>query len=57
MIIPIDHRLEGPHKITISLGVSAFPESGATIIEAQNAADTALYEAKRRGRDQVVAAQ
>ena len=42
------------HQITISIGVSAFPESGATIETAQNAADAALYDAKRQGRDQVV---
>jgi diguanylate cyclase (GGDEF)-like protein/PAS domain S-box-containing protein len=44
------------HQITISLGVSAFPESGATIEEARNAADAALYQAKRQGRDRVVVA-
>ncbi len=43
-------------QITISLGVSAFPESGPTIEAARNAADAALYQAKRQGRDRVVAA-
>jgi diguanylate cyclase (GGDEF)-like protein/PAS domain S-box-containing protein len=44
------------HQITISIGISAFPGSGATIEAAQNAADMALYDAKRQGRDRVVAA-
>jgi diguanylate cyclase (GGDEF)-like protein len=44
------------HQISISLGVSAFPESGNTIKAALKAADTALNNAKRQGRDRVVAA-
>jgi diguanylate cyclase (GGDEF)-like protein/PAS domain S-box-containing protein len=51
----INHR-GVTHQITISLGVSAFPESGATIEAAQGAADAALYKAKRQGRDRVVVA-
>jgi diguanylate cyclase (GGDEF)-like protein/PAS domain S-box-containing protein len=43
------------HQLTISLGAAAFPESGTTIEAAQNAADAALYQAKREGRDRVVA--
>ncbi len=42
------------HNITISLGVSTFPEHGNTMEMALNAADTALYQAKEQGRDQVV---
>jgi diguanylate cyclase (GGDEF)-like protein len=44
------------HKITISLGVAAFPDQGPTIEAAQNAADAALYRAKEQGRDRVVQA-
>jgi diguanylate cyclase (GGDEF)-like protein/PAS domain S-box-containing protein len=44
------------YQLTISLGVSAFPESGHTIEAAQKAADTALNDAKRQGRDRVVVA-
>ncbi len=44
------------HSITISLGVSTFPEHGNTMEIALNAADTALYQAKEQGRDQVVIA-
>ncbi len=44
------------YQLTISLGVAAFPESGHTIEAAQKAADTALNDAKRQGRDRVVVA-
>jgi diguanylate cyclase (GGDEF)-like protein/PAS domain S-box-containing protein len=44
------------HKITISLGVAAFPDQGPTIEAAQNVADAALYRAKEQGRDRVVVA-
>ena len=43
-------------SITISLGVSALPEHGQTIHKIVNAADTALYQAKHSGRDQVAIA-
>jgi diguanylate cyclase (GGDEF)-like protein/PAS domain S-box-containing protein len=42
--------------ITISVGVAAFPEHGTSPKELMAAADAALYEAKRGGRDQVVVA-
>jgi len=42
--------------ITISLGVAAFPEHGTTPDTLIRAADQALYDAKYRGRDRVVAA-
>jgi diguanylate cyclase (GGDEF)-like protein/PAS domain S-box-containing protein len=42
--------------ITISVGVAAFPQHGTSPKELMAAADAALYEAKHRGRDQVVAA-
>jgi diguanylate cyclase (GGDEF)-like protein/PAS domain S-box-containing protein len=43
-------------KITLSLGVAAFPEHGRTIEEILKSADTALYRAKKEGRDRVVVA-
>jgi diguanylate cyclase (GGDEF)-like protein/PAS domain S-box-containing protein len=43
-------------RITISVGVAAFPEHGKSPNELMAAADAALYEAKKRGRDQVVVA-
>jgi diguanylate cyclase (GGDEF)-like protein/PAS domain S-box-containing protein len=42
--------------VTISVGVAAFPEHGTSPKELMAAADAALYEAKRGGRDQVVLA-
>jgi diguanylate cyclase (GGDEF)-like protein len=43
-------------KITLSLGVAAFPEHGRTIEEILKNADTALYRAKKEGRGRVVVA-
>jgi diguanylate cyclase (GGDEF)-like protein/PAS domain S-box-containing protein len=43
-------------KITISVGVAAFPEHGLTSAEILKSADTALYRAKNEGRDRVVVA-
>jgi diguanylate cyclase (GGDEF)-like protein/PAS domain S-box-containing protein len=42
--------------ITFSIGVAAFPEHGMSPREVMAAADAALYEAKRSGRDKVVIA-
>jgi diguanylate cyclase (GGDEF)-like protein len=42
--------------VTFSLGVAAFPEHGMSPQELMAAADAALYEAKRGGRDRVVVA-
>jgi predicted signal transduction protein with EAL and GGDEF domain len=41
--------------ISISGGVAAFPEDGRHASELTAAADHALYEAKRQGRDRVLA--
>jgi diguanylate cyclase (GGDEF)-like protein len=43
--------------ITMSVGVAAFPEHGATGDDVMKAADTAMYEAKARGRNRVVMAE
>ncbi len=42
--------------ITLSLGVSVFPEHGPSAEELLRAADAALYRAKAEGRDRVVVA-
>jgi diguanylate cyclase (GGDEF)-like protein/PAS domain S-box-containing protein len=42
--------------ITLSLGVAAFPEDGATSVAILKAVDAALYRAKREGRSRVVMA-
>ncbi len=39
--------------VTVSIGVSSFPESGETVDELLAAADRALFIAKENGRDQV----
>ena len=45
-----------PGDITISTGVSSFPQHGANMEALLAAADAALFEAKRGGRNRVVAA-
>lgn len=45
-----------PATITLSLGVAAFPAHGTNPKDLISAADRALYQAKRQGRNQVVMA-
>ncbi|MBV8207833.1 MAG: sensor domain-containing diguanylate cyclase [Acidobacteria bacterium] len=45
-----------PRPVTISIGVAEFPLNGRTRDELMKAADDALYAAKQRGRNRVVAA-
>jgi diguanylate cyclase (GGDEF)-like protein len=49
-----DGRPLGP--VRCSIGVSAFPDHGATVVDLLRAADAALYRAKHEGRDQVIVA-
>lgn len=54
--LQVQHRQQRLDAISISLGVACFPEhgrNGETLIQS---ADTALYQAKREGRDRVVTA-
>jgi diguanylate cyclase len=46
-------ELERKHHITISIGVAAFPEDARDPIELIELADSALYRAKRSGRNRV----
>ncbi|WP_461124241.1 GGDEF domain-containing protein [Saccharothrix stipae] len=48
--------VHGDLSITASLGVAAYPAHGETVDELLLAADTALYRAKRNGRDRVESA-
>ena len=43
------------HHITISVGVASYPEDGRDPIQLVEMADSALYRAKRNGRNQVCA--
>jgi diguanylate cyclase (GGDEF)-like protein/PAS domain S-box-containing protein len=54
--LTIVHQGRSMGMITISVGVATFPEHGVSPKELMAAADAALYEAKRGGRDQVVVA-
>lgn len=43
------------HHVTISIGVASFPEDSSDVIELIEMADSALYRAKREGRNRVCA--
>lgn len=49
------HTLDGVFSaVTASIGVATFPKDGTEIKDLVSCADKALYEAKRRGKDQYV---
>jgi diguanylate cyclase (GGDEF)-like protein/PAS domain S-box-containing protein len=52
----VQHQGRSLGMVSFSIGVAAFPEHGASPQELMAAADAALYEAKRGGRDRVVVA-
>jgi diguanylate cyclase (GGDEF)-like protein len=54
--LTVMHQGRSLGMITISIGVASFPQHGVSPKELMAAADAALYEAKRGGRDQVAIA-
>ncbi|MBM7868439.1 diguanylate cyclase [Heliobacterium gestii] len=52
---PIEIGDDHIQYVTLSIGVSAFPEDGKTLEKLIQRADVALYEAKRRGKNCVAA--
>jgi diguanylate cyclase (GGDEF)-like protein len=54
--LTIMHQGKSLGMVTLSVGVATFPAHGASPKELMAAADAALYEAKRGGRDQVAVA-
>lgn len=50
-IITIDHR---EFKQSTSLGITVIPQHGSQLLSLMQCADVALYEAKRRGKNQFV---
>lgn len=53
-LLRLEHQGESLGSITCSFGVASFPEHGQTLGDLVAVADTALYEAKKLGRDRVV---
>jgi diguanylate cyclase (GGDEF)-like protein len=52
----VQHRRQPLGPVTLSLGVASFPKHGLTRDEVLQAADAALYRAKKSGRDRAVTA-
>lgn len=53
----LDIHAEGNKNVTVSIGVSTFPQSGQTMDDLVRAADRALYSAKDSGRNRVTVAE
>ncbi|KOR38651.1 diguanylate cyclase [Planktothricoides sp. FACHB-1370] len=51
--LEIVHNGQVLDRITTSMGVACFPTNGSTFEEVIRAADAALYQAKKQGRDRV----
>ena len=52
--VPLPDR--NPVRLTVSIGVAAYPEDAGSAAELFSLADAALYQAKRTGRDRTCAA-
>jgi diguanylate cyclase (GGDEF)-like protein len=53
----VQHQGQMLRRVTVSIGVAAFPDHGTSSSQLLNAADKALYAAKAEGGDHVVLAQ
>jgi diguanylate cyclase (GGDEF)-like protein len=51
--VPIPPACSGVEHVTASIGIASFPEQGGRLEDLIRAADVAMYQAKRGGRDQV----
>jgi diguanylate cyclase (GGDEF)-like protein len=51
--VPIPAACSGIDHVTASIGIASYPEQGSRLEELIRAADVAMYQAKRGGRDQV----
>jgi len=45
---------DGPLTVSVSIGLVAWPDDGATLDQLMNAADEAMYASKRRGKNRIV---
>jgi diguanylate cyclase (GGDEF)-like protein/PAS domain S-box-containing protein len=54
--LPVLHQGQSLGMVTVSVGVAELPQHGTSRKELIDAADAALYRAKREGRDRVVVA-
>jgi diguanylate cyclase (GGDEF)-like protein len=55
--LAVNVRGEVRRALTTSAGVASFPEHGQSVAQLLRAADAALYEAKRQGRNRVSVAK
>ncbi|MGH8859907.1 MAG: GGDEF domain-containing protein [Jatrophihabitantaceae bacterium] len=55
--VRVDHRGAPLPGITLSAGIALYPDDGATANDVVQAADAALYAAKRAGRDRTLTAR
>jgi diguanylate cyclase (GGDEF)-like protein len=51
--VPIPSACTGIDHVTASIGIASFPDQGSRLEDLIRAADVAMYQAKRGGRDQV----
>jgi diguanylate cyclase (GGDEF)-like protein len=45
---------DGPVPVSVSIGLVAWPDDGATLDQLMNAVDEAMYASKRRGKNRIV---